>query len=70
MTAARAARVVYGARTEHQALRRAKLAERIGLETLAEALFVQAMAIRARHYPESRRLYEGQVRALLAEVAT
>ena len=69
MTRAQASRAVYGARTETAALRRGNAARRHGLGTLAEALFVQAMAIRARHYPESRRLYGARVRELLAEVA-
>jgi len=69
VTRAQASRAVYGARTESAALKRGNAARRHGLETLADAFFAAAMAIRARHYPESRRLYGARVQELLAEVA-
>jgi len=68
VTRVQANRSVYGARTEHQAIRRGNTARRHGLATLADALFAQAMALRSRSYPESRRLYEARARELLAEV--
>jgi len=69
VTRVQAARVVYGRATETRLLRPAAACHRHGLATLGEALYAQAMAARARHYPESRRLYEARARELLAEVA-
>lgn len=69
MTRVQASRAVYGARTEAAAIRRGNTARRHGLETLADALFAQAMALRSRSYPESRRMYEARARELLAEVS-
>ena len=69
MSPAQAARVVYGARTEGRLLRRAAICHRHGLAALGDALHSQAASLRARHYPESRRIYEARARELLAEVA-
>ncbi len=68
MTAAQAARVVYGRATETRLLRPAAACHRHWLATLGDACHAQVYSIRARGYPESRRLYEARARELLAEV--
>jgi hypothetical protein len=61
--------VVYGRATEARLLRRAFACHRHGLTTLGDACHAQLYALRARGYPESRRMYEARARELLAEVA-
>lgn len=67
MTRAQAARVVYDRVTETRLLRRAAICHRHGLTTLGDACHAQVYALRARGYPESRRMYEARARELLAE---
>jgi hypothetical protein len=62
--------VVFGARTEARLLRRAAACHRHGLTVLGDACHAQVYALRARGYPESRRLYEARTHELLAEVAS